>query len=152
MAAAAAAQVQTELAGRVVNWRERIVPVLEEEDARSPFDIHEYGDAILESLEGLTLKERGRDVVHNVTSDSPSSVFQFGDVIDQLGDVPSYDISRSFSALLQLINGGTVGINKVDEEDPTRFGLTLLQTKAQGRDKQGEAPDPIVALPFVKVR
>jgi hypothetical protein len=41
ISAAAAAEVQTELAARVGGWRSRISPVLEEQDARPPFDIHE---------------------------------------------------------------------------------------------------------------
>lgn len=40
MAAAAAAEVQTELAARVSGWRSKIAPVLEEQDARGNFDIH----------------------------------------------------------------------------------------------------------------
>ena len=40
MAAAAAAEVQTELASRVAGWRSKIAPVLEEQDARGDFDIH----------------------------------------------------------------------------------------------------------------
>ena len=40
MAAAAAAEVQTELASRVACWRSKIAPVLEEQDARGDFDIH----------------------------------------------------------------------------------------------------------------
>ena len=42
MAAAAAAEVQTELAARVAGWRTKIGPVLEEQDARGDFDIHTY--------------------------------------------------------------------------------------------------------------
>lgn len=42
MAAAAAAEVQTELASRVAGWRTKIGPVLAEQDARGDFDIHTY--------------------------------------------------------------------------------------------------------------
>ena len=41
MAAAAAAEVQTGLAARVATWREKLAPVLAEQDARGDFDIHE---------------------------------------------------------------------------------------------------------------
>ena len=44
MAAAAAAEVQTELASRVAGWRSKIAPVLEEQDARGDFDIHTCAD------------------------------------------------------------------------------------------------------------
>lgn len=42
MAAAAAAEVQTGLAARVAGWRNKLAPVLEEQDARGNFDIHTY--------------------------------------------------------------------------------------------------------------
>jgi hypothetical protein len=41
MAQAAAAEVQSELAARVAGWRAKIGPVIEEQDARGAFDIHE---------------------------------------------------------------------------------------------------------------
>ena len=41
MAAAAAAEVQTELAARVAGWRAKIGPALAAQDARGEFDIHE---------------------------------------------------------------------------------------------------------------
>jgi hypothetical protein len=41
MAAAAAAEVQTGLAARVATWRDKLAPVLAEQDARGDFDIHE---------------------------------------------------------------------------------------------------------------
>lgn len=59
IAAAAAAQVQTELASRVGGWRSRIGPVLEEEDARPAFDIHVYGQRVLDAMQGLSLREPG---------------------------------------------------------------------------------------------
>lgn len=42
MAAAAEAEVQTGLAARVASWRDKLAPVLEEQDARGDFDIHTY--------------------------------------------------------------------------------------------------------------
>lgn len=53
-APAAAAEVQTELAARVAGWRSKMAPALEEEDARPEFDIHAYGERILERMAGLT--------------------------------------------------------------------------------------------------
>ena len=41
MAAAAAAEVQTELAARVAGWRAKIGPALAAQDARGEFDIQE---------------------------------------------------------------------------------------------------------------
>ena len=57
--AAAAAEVQTELAARVSNWRHKIQPLLDEQDARPAFDIHSYGDQVLDRLVKLSCKESG---------------------------------------------------------------------------------------------
>lgn len=55
--AAAAAEVQTELAARVSTWRHKIQPLLDEQDARPAFDIHLYGDQILDRLANLSCKD-----------------------------------------------------------------------------------------------
>ena len=48
--AAAAAEMQTELAARVSTWRQKIQPMLDEQEAQPAFDIHAYGDCMLEEL------------------------------------------------------------------------------------------------------
>lgn len=48
--AAAAAETQTELAARVSTWRQKIQPMLDEQEAQPAFDIHTYGDSMLEEL------------------------------------------------------------------------------------------------------
>ena len=55
--AAAAAEVQTELASRVSNWRLKIQPLLDEQDARPSFDIHLYGDQVLDKLARLSCQD-----------------------------------------------------------------------------------------------
>lgn len=60
--AAAAAEVQTELAARVSSWRHKIQPLLDEQDARPAFDIHAYGDQILDRLASLSCKESDNPV------------------------------------------------------------------------------------------
>lgn len=57
ISAAAAQEVQTELSRRVAGWRQRIDPVLAQEDARGTFDIHTYGEGILNRLSDLKLAE-----------------------------------------------------------------------------------------------
>ena len=62
MQAAAAAEVQTELASRVSNWRHKIQPLLDEQDARPSFDIHLYGDQVLDKLARLSCKDPAHPV------------------------------------------------------------------------------------------
>ncbi|KAK9865033.1 hypothetical protein WJX84_005265 [Apatococcus fuscideae] len=56
--AAAAAEVQTELAARVGEWQGKVCTVLEEQDARPPFDLQAYGTGLLDRLSDLSLRER----------------------------------------------------------------------------------------------
>lgn len=58
--AAAAAQVQSDLAVRVSSWQHKIQPLLEEQDARPAFDIHVYGGQLLDRLEHLSLEPKAK--------------------------------------------------------------------------------------------
>ncbi|KFM27061.1 Condensin-2 complex subunit H2 [Auxenochlorella protothecoides] len=119
IAAAAAAQVQTELASRVGGWRSRIGPVLEEEDARPAFDIHVYGQRVLDAMQGLSLREPG-----TAAESVPAAPTLFSEVVQWTAN--RFEVSRTFSSLLQLINNGNVGISKPADRDTMRFTLTLL--------------------------
>lgn len=41
---------------RVAGWRHKILPLIEEQDAREAFHIHNYGDRILQRLAQLSLR------------------------------------------------------------------------------------------------
>ncbi|KAK4477845.1 hypothetical protein RD792_017108 [Penstemon davidsonii] len=83
---------QTELAARVSTWKQRIEQNLEEQDARPPFDIHKYGDKVLDKL--------------SVEGDGANPL-DFGDVVR---GQEKHDVARTFSALLQLVNNGDVDL------------------------------------------
>lgn len=85
---------QTALAARVSNWKQRIEQNLDEQDARPPFDIHEYGQRTLDKL--------------SLQADVGNSM-SFTDVVRGL---EKHDIARSFSALLQLVNNGNVELER----------------------------------------
>ncbi|KAH9618722.1 hypothetical protein KSS87_005474 [Heliosperma pusillum] len=74
---------QTELAARVSTWKQRIENDLEEEDLRPPFDIHIYGDTVLDKL----------------SMDDGVMDMSFTNVVK---GQEKHDIARTFSALLQL--------------------------------------------------
>ncbi|KAB2092790.1 hypothetical protein ES319_A02G054200v1 [Gossypium barbadense] len=50
LASIAENEKQTELAARVSSWKQKIEHNLEEQDSHPPFDIHEYGERILDKL------------------------------------------------------------------------------------------------------
>ncbi|KAK8548738.1 hypothetical protein V6N13_054484 [Hibiscus sabdariffa] len=94
LASIAENEKQTELAARVSSWKQKIEHNLEEQDSHPPFDIHEYGERILDKL--------------SLESDK-GDVMPFGDLVK---GQEKHDVARSFSALLQLVNNGDVGLDR----------------------------------------
>ncbi|KAF3780445.1 Condensin-2 complex subunit H2 [Nymphaea thermarum] len=85
---------QTDLAAHVSTWKQRIEHSLEEQELHPPFDIHEYGEKFMAKL---------------------SSETDFGgsrSFAELVGGQPKYEIARTFSALLQLVNNGNVALDK----------------------------------------
>ncbi|XP_057539590.1 condensin-2 complex subunit H2 isoform X1 [Amaranthus tricolor] len=93
LASIAENEKQTELAARVSSWKQRIEDDLEEEDSRPPFDIHAYGDCVLDKL--------------SLADDE--NVLSFGDVVK---GQEKHDVARTFSALLQLVNDRKVDLDR----------------------------------------
>ncbi|KAK9076088.1 hypothetical protein SSX86_004421 [Deinandra increscens subsp. villosa] len=85
---------QTALAARVSTWKQRIEQNMDEQDARPPFDIHEYGQRTLDKLS------------HNPNA---GDSLTFTDVVR---GQEKHDVARTFSALLQLVNNGNVELLK----------------------------------------
>lgn len=85
---------QTEMAARVSTWKQRIEQHLEEQDSRPPFDIHEYGERVLDKLS----LEQGS-----------AEAMSFADIVR---GQKKHDVARTFSALLQMVNNGDVDLEK----------------------------------------
>eukprot|EP00899_Mesostigma_viride_P013539 jgi/Mesvir1/22186/Mv18787-RA.2 len=142
-AQAMAAEVQTELAAAVGQWKARIQPALEEQDARPPFDIHEYGNFILQQLKALEPAQTPETGHRDPTADGDNhhddeKPAESSDVVTEEGaageealsgalvinmgrqrvvavpfaDVVAgkekYQVSRTFAAMLQLLNNHDV--------------------------------------------
>ncbi|KZV29363.1 hypothetical protein F511_15895 [Dorcoceras hygrometricum] len=112
---------QTEMASRVSTWKQRIEKNLEEQDARPPFDIHKYGERILDKL--------------SVEKDHTSAL-SFKDVVR---GQEKHDVARTFSALLQLVNNGNVDLVKCNPKgsstcysDVKVFHVRLLRNERSG--------------------
>lgn len=93
LASIAQAEQQTELDARVSTWKERIEHALEEQDRNPPFDIGLYGDQILDKL----------------SSRADTGTASFSEIVS---GKPKYEAARTFSALLQLVNGRSVDLDK----------------------------------------
>ncbi|KAF7824485.1 Condensin-2 complex subunit H2 [Senna tora] len=99
LASIAKTEKQTEMAARVSSWKQRIEHNLEEQELHPPFDIHDYGERILDKLSYEA---------------SNSSVLSFSNVVQ---GQEKYDVARSFSALLQLVNNGDVHLERSGDDD-----------------------------------
>lgn len=99
--------VETNLSQRVGQWQQRLAPILEEEEDRPVFDMHEYGKTIISTMERKVSKG--------------TRVVDFASVTRGL---PQYDVCRMFLASLSLSNDGNV---VPQARDPTgnRFQLEL---------------------------
>ncbi|KAK9810243.1 hypothetical protein WJX72_007164 [[Myrmecia] bisecta] len=118
ISAAAAAEVQSELASRVSGWRAKIQPILDEQDARPEFDIHAYGERFLDNMAHLSLS----DPAH--PEELQSKQMEAVSFQEAAGQGEAHEISRMFSAMLQLINNGNVVIHRGTEPDDP-FSITL---------------------------
>eukprot|EP00271_Cylindrocystis_brebissonii_P009216 TRINITY_DN2390_c0_g1_i1.p1 TRINITY_DN2390_c0_g1~~TRINITY_DN2390_c0_g1_i1.p1 ORF type:complete len:1016 (+),score=208.68 TRINITY_DN2390_c0_g1_i1:408-3050(+) len=104
---AAAAEVQTGVTARVAQWKDRIGPAIEEQDARPPFDIHAYGKRILTSLQEHAANPRTEtDYPESFGQESPRASF-----LDIVQGPERYEVSRLFSAMLQLVNNGNIELD-----------------------------------------
>lgn len=94
LASIAEAEQQTELDARVSTWKGRIEHALEEQDRNPPFDIGSYGEQILDTLSSRT---------------DNTGIASFSEIVSGR---PKYEVARTFSALLQLVNGRSVDVDK----------------------------------------
>ncbi|GLT99091.1 hypothetical protein SLE2022_165550 [Rubroshorea leprosula] len=94
LASIAENEKQTELAARVSSWKQKIEQNLEEQESHPPFDIHEYGEKIIDKLS--LEPENG-------------NIMSFSDVVK---GQEKHDVARTFSALLQLVNNGDVDLDR----------------------------------------
>ncbi|KAJ3426801.1 condensin-2 complex subunit h2 [Anaeramoeba flamelloides] len=86
---------ETELSRRVSDWRDKLDPLLDTQNQRPPFDIHQCGRNVMNSF---------------AFEDEKNCVFSqdFGKVVDGL---EQYDICRHFLAVLQLVNDRNLDIS-----------------------------------------
>ncbi|XP_051977050.1 condensin-2 complex subunit H2-like [Xyrauchen texanus] len=113
---------ETALSRRVKEWEDGINPHLSAQETRPAFDIHEYGDRIVQALTSVGLKKSFAAIVKGKENT---------------------EACRYMLATLQLANDYTVEIDQGDglEESVDTMALTLLTTKrAHERLKTYNAP------------
>ncbi|KAJ7980298.1 Condensin-2 complex subunit H2 [Quillaja saponaria] len=122
LASIAETEKQTEIAARVSTWKQKIEHNLEEQESCPPFDIHEYGQRILDKLS---------------LEASNTNASSFSDVVK---GQEKYDVARTFSALLQLVNNGDVELGKsgVDAESVCYTAANPFHVRLLNHDKRQE--------------
>ncbi|CAD7703756.1 unnamed protein product [Ostreobium quekettii] len=127
--AASAGELQTEIAARVADWRDRIEPVLEEEYSRQEFDLCQYEQAVLERLAVLSLVGGGDGTLKSTDDAVPFH--------NALSHSVHHEVPRRFLATLQLVNDGNVKISKWEEDGSQVVSLTLLKLGLRYGELQG---------------
>ncbi|XP_012083980.2 condensin-2 complex subunit H2 isoform X2 [Jatropha curcas] len=114
----AESEKQTELATRVSSWKQKIEHNLAEQDSRPPFDIHGYGERILDKL-----------------SHDCDNAMSFADVVKGQA---KHDVARTFSALLQLVNNGDVDLKRsgVGGDSICYTAVNPFHVRLLGHDKR----------------
>ena len=93
-------RAETNLTKRVGDWQSKLSPILEEEAARPEFDIHVYGEHVIESIKNSNESDLIGGSKHSKTHFSKMTK-----------TMQHYDVCRLFLASLSLVNSGNVKIN-----------------------------------------
>eukprot|EP01097_Dermamoeba_algensis_P008974 TRINITY_DN6186_c0_g1_i1.p1 TRINITY_DN6186_c0_g1~~TRINITY_DN6186_c0_g1_i1.p1 ORF type:complete len:622 (-),score=203.35 TRINITY_DN6186_c0_g1_i1:18-1883(-) len=104
---------ESSLSKRVAEWKDKLQPVLDDQEHHPVFDIHEYGSKLLD----LFPKNKAQ----------PSCAL--GDLI---GKVEMYEVSRYFTSALQLANTGNLEIIKGSSsgDETNTIKLKLLSSNS----------------------
>jgi condensin-2 complex subunit H2 len=97
---------ETKLSARVGQWQDKLMPLLDEEEHRPAFDIHEYGNAVIQSMEKQISRRLSKGgAPEDAIKDSSTRIVDFRDVTR---DCPPYEVCRMFLAALSLNNSGNI--------------------------------------------
>ena len=102
----------TELTKRVTQWRDRVAPMLSEQESRPEFDLFKSKDVILGSLRKYVKKNK-----ENRKGVLPPTV--------AIGGEEKWQVARNFAAMLQLVNNGQIELLP-DQASHQSFNLRLL--------------------------
>ena len=96
---------ETKLTARVRRWQEKLVPLLEMEEQRPPFDIHAYGNEMIQAMEWHIEQGRRIDNDGGMSKANDDSVVDFRCMVE---GCESFEVCRRFLATLSLSNSGNL--------------------------------------------
>lgn len=126
---------ETQLSRRVGDWQGRLAPILEEEEQRPEFDIHVYGDRIMQTVQDEIERKKASKSHLKLSaqgSSSPTSVVDFRAVTS---DCEDYEVCRLFLSSLMLCNSGNVILSHEHEgasvASPESLRIELLREQVE---------------------
>eukprot|EP00802_Teleaulax_amphioxeia_P009956 Tamp_09981.p1 GENE.Tamp_09981~~Tamp_09981.p1 ORF type:complete len:221 (-),score=48.89 Tamp_09981:1210-1872(-) len=122
------------LESRVRDWRKKIEPALEAEEARKPFNIHEYGEQVKVRL--------AQELEAHAPKKETDEKFAFDVAVK---GCTRYDVCRTFLATLQLANDGNVEIALEDPHDNSSIRLRLMSQDSKHKEMVSSYMAPSVA-------
>ncbi|CAH0516090.1 unnamed protein product [Peronospora belbahrii] len=132
---------ETDLSKQVSEWQEKLTPLLKQQDARLPFDIHHYGCEIIEHLEeehksaifhkhGKSIKRKTNKRARLNPGLEDEEEKDIKVLFETLVDGKSqFEVCRVFLATLQLANSGNVSLlhaHTAVEHEQVPFEIKLL--------------------------
>ncbi|KAG2506921.1 hypothetical protein BBO99_00009344 [Phytophthora kernoviae] len=129
---------ETDLSKQVSDWQEKLTPLLKQQDAHPPFDIHHYGREIIGRLE-----EENDRISKTPKKDKKSNKRARLDPAGDGGETETvpfeilvngksqFEVCRLFLASLQLANNGNVALShahKAADHERIPFEMQLLST------------------------
>lgn len=78
---------QLEMRKRVEDWHDKLRPILEDDENRSPFDVHEYGSRVLNCFKLIGEQKSFKDL--------------FGGLVQE-------EVSRYFLSILMMVHNNIV--------------------------------------------
>jgi condensin-2 complex subunit H2 len=113
---------ETQLSVRVGQWQDKLGPLLEEEEERPEFDIHAYGQTVIDSMEQEIRRLNPKTLE---LQDAPVKVVDFRRITRHC---QQYEVCRMFLASLSLSNSGNVEIDTAGATDCKSLQLELVQS------------------------
>ncbi|GMF18144.1 unnamed protein product [Phytophthora lilii] len=133
---------ETDLSKQVSDWQEKLTPLLKQQDAHPPFDIHHYGREIIVRLEEeqkhssldkhskSTKRDKNKRARLDTSPDEDDEreTVPFETLVDGKSQ---FEVCRLFLASLQLANNGNVALSHAHttaEHGQVPFQMQLLST------------------------
>ena len=133
---------RSKLAKRVNEWQERMAVALETEMQRQPFDIHDYGQNVIQ------LAEKEAQRLTGILKDSEESDMGASHRIDFREIVrhqPQHEICRMFLATLSLCCSGNIEVVDNSGGDGSSLSLKLVSAKVDTPMEQYMTPSEVAA-------